>query len=205
LVANDSTIGKVFSAALSLKAVTLLFYSQGRSKCSIPNGTKLSPEETSGPFSLSVFLWLNELLFRGSRKVLGVKDLYRLDLALLSKNLHPRIWVNWEKTMRNGRWGLMLAIARSLDWSLFTPVPARLAFTRFSFCQPLLINGLLAYLQGGAKSRKVGFAWMAATAIICLGMSVSKALYGYKRVRMQTMVRSLLVLTIVRKTRNSKS
>jgi hypothetical protein len=102
LVANDSTMGRVFSAAVSLKAVILLLESQGRSKCGISNGTKLSREETSGPFSLSVYLWLNELLFRGGRKVLRIDDLYRLDHALLSKNLHAKVRFNWEKQRGKG-------------------------------------------------------------------------------------------------------
>jgi ATP-binding cassette, subfamily C (CFTR/MRP), member 1 len=76
LIGKDSVFGRIFSTAVSLKAVILLFESQGRSKCGIPKDVTLSPEETSGPFSLSAFLWLNDLMFRGGRKVLRFNDLY---------------------------------------------------------------------------------------------------------------------------------
>jgi ABC-type multidrug transport system fused ATPase/permease subunit len=151
-----------------------------------------------------VFLWLNKLLLRGSRKVLGMNDLYPLDHTITSENLHPRIWLEWQKPGKKGRRGLLLALARSLGWSLFTPMPARLALSAFNFCQPLLINGVLSYLQSDTKSRKVGFGWMGATAIVYLGMSISQALYGYQRVRMQTMVRGFLVSAIFRKTTELK-
>jgi ABC-type multidrug transport system fused ATPase/permease subunit len=45
---------------------------------------------------------------------------------------------------------------------------------------------------------------MAATAIIYLGMTASKALYGYQRVRMHTMVRGFLVSAIFHKTTELK-
>ena len=57
---------------------------------------RLSPEATSGVISQGFFWWLNDLFFRGFRKILAFDDLYEIDDSLASAALQHRIQVQWD-------------------------------------------------------------------------------------------------------------
>jgi ATP-binding cassette, subfamily C (CFTR/MRP), member 1 len=193
---------------MGLKIALLLLETQSKAKWMRSEDTNRSPEETSGPFSMSVLFWFNSLMARGVRKFLSLEDLFPLDTSLSAKQLHIKFWKNWKSiNSSEGKSRLLRTVWETLKLSILIPILPRLALIGFTFCQPLLINKIIDYLQSPAHevSRKVGYGLIGATAIAYIGITVSTALYGYQNQRTITKLRACLVSAIYQKTTELKA
>lgn len=188
-------VASLFTAGLGVKITILLLEAQGKQRW-IPDG-QLSPEETSGIFSLSFFYWLNSLVVGGYRKILSTADLYVLDDSLTAE-AHERpfqqIWLRHS----SHRYPLLRSLFATLKWSFLAPVFPRIAAGAFFFCQPFFINRIVSYLQVGRdeRSHNVGYGLVGAAALIYTGITVSNALYWYLYKRALSMLRACLVTAI---------
>jgi hypothetical protein len=57
-------------------------------------------------------------------------------------------------------------------WDFIAPVPPRLAMIAFIFCQPLLLNTFLSYLQDPLKSDNYGYGLIGAYGFVYFGIAV---------------------------------
>jgi ATP-binding cassette, subfamily C (CFTR/MRP), member 1 len=102
LASYSAAIAGILTTSLVLKIATLLVEAQSKLSLLRPREKQIGPEELSGFYSKSLFLWLNPLLRLGFSKVFTLNDLYCLDEQLLSASLVKRfepIWLKCESSI----------------------------------------------------------------------------------------------------------
>ncbi|KAI1735611.1 putative ABC multidrug transporter [Xylaria scruposa] len=193
----------VFTAGVTVKAVIVLFEAQRKTSWVKWDEKGHSPEETSGIYSLGLYSWLNQLAISGYRKVLQVPDLYPLDSAMTSTQLHSRFVERFDSPIFAGRkYRLLLILSRTLIRQLLLPILPRLVLIGFTLSQPFFIQSLINYLTKppGSVSVNIGYGFIGACILIYSGIALSTALYWYFQYRMLYMVRGTLVSAIYAKT-----
>lgn len=85
-------------------------------------------------------------------------------------------------------------------WQTFFPVLPRLALVAFTFCQPLLINRFLEYLQSPDESANIGYGLIGAYGVVYFGLAISTGFYWHGVYRWLALVRGALVSAIYKKT-----
>ncbi|KAM0563315.1 hypothetical protein ACHAPJ_001033 [Fusarium lateritium] len=124
-------------------------------------------------------------------------DLYPLDVALHSEQLHDRFKANMDYTKLKGDdYGLVKVLVKTMIVPLLLPIPLRLALLGFTFCQPFFIEKLLDHLSKPDIEANVGYGFIGAAILIYSGMAISAALCWYLHHRMRAMTRSILVTEI---------
>lgn len=195
-------IPHIFATALSVKAVVLLLESQSKSKWYLKTTRSRGAEECSGLFSLCTFSWLTSLIVRGHQTILGLENLPTLEPSLTAAHQQLRFEKAWRSSSRHGRKRLLSALATSAGTRGLYPVLPRIALIGFTFCQPLLIQGISQYLQNPpiAASTNFGYGWIGATFFAYSGMAVTSSVYWYNHERVLTRLRTDLVDSIFRQT-----
>lgn len=198
---QSQIIAQLFTAGVGIKVAILFLEAQGKQRWMKNDAS--SPEETSGIFGLVLFTWLNGLIATGYRKILSIKDLYALGDELLADAYEMPFWRNW-KRYSGHQHRLVRSFLATLKWQFLAPVIPRIALGAFSFCQPFLINSILAYLQQDRdqRSKNNGYGFIGATGLIYAGLAVSTALYWYLHQRSLSMLRACLVTAVYRTTTN---
>ncbi|TRX88968.1 hypothetical protein FHL15_010090 [Xylaria flabelliformis] len=193
----------VFTAAVTVKTAIVLFEAQRKTSWVKWDDKGHSPEETSGIYSLGLYSWLNRLAVSGYRKVLEVPDLYPLDSAMASAELHSYFVERFDSPMFAGhKYRLLLVLSRTLLRQLLLPILPRLALIGFTLSQPFFIQSLINYLAKPpcSVSANIGYGFIGACILIYSGIALSTALYWYFQYRMLYMVRGTLVSAIYAKT-----
>ncbi|KAK1721827.1 hypothetical protein BDP67DRAFT_389722, partial [Colletotrichum lupini] len=188
--ANDFHQARLSIASVILKVVVLVIESWTKRQA-IASEKQQSPEATSGLISLSTYFWVNDLFLRGFRKLLVLDDLYALDEAMSAEN----------KTQGH-KYALFRGIAQTLVGPFILPIIPRLCQMGFKFCQPLMIESLLNYLQEpvGASSPNKGYGYIGAAFLTYIGMATSSSVYWYFQERFVHMARGILASAVYRKT-----
>ncbi|KAF2155055.1 ABC transporter [Myriangium duriaei CBS 260.36] len=196
----------VSTCSFALKAVVLLLEAQGKQQYVVrPQDKVRSPEEFSGAYSRTLFWWLNRLLFIGFKKILKPSDLFVNKESLRTEHLNERFWTSWNSSSQEGKYALMIAVARALKWQLLFPIVPRLALLAFTFCQPLLLRRLLRYLQDPVEvsDRRTGYGLIGAYFLVYSGMALSSSVYWQATFKSISMLRGMLIAAIYRKTTTS--
>ncbi|KAF7162579.1 hypothetical protein CNMCM5623_007825 [Aspergillus felis] len=155
-----------------------------------------SPEEHYGALSILFFTWINPILLRGYRSILGNQD-----SPPLSKDMKPKFtrkamlqaWSQRAKPETNKT--LPIALMKCLWKPFVVAVFPRLFLIFFRYSQPILIKECIRYVVGyhaGTESNR-GF-WLVISAFfiyVCLALST--AMYQHRINRLKLMTRSALV------------
>ncbi|KAI3544155.1 hypothetical protein CABS03_04960 [Colletotrichum abscissum] len=200
--ANDFHQARLSIASVILKVVVLVIESWTKSQA-IASEKQQSPEATSGLVSLSTYFWVNDLFLRGFRKLLVLDDLYALDEAMSAEVLYAKFGPLLEKNKTQGhKYALFRGIAQTLVGPFILPIIPRLCQMGFKFCQPLMIESLLNYLQEpvGASSPNKGYGYIGAAFLTYIGMATSSSIYWYFQERFVHMARGILASAVYRKT-----
>lgn len=177
-VSAESTYSNLFVTALAVEAVMLLLESQQKTRWIRWDKNDHSPEETSGIFSLGVFLWLNRLFWRGYGRVLSISDLYALDGNMDPTRLHDKFSKNLDRSKLKGdKYGLTKALIRTLIGPLLVPMIPRLTLFGFQFAQPFFIERLLDYLAQDKLDPNIGYGFIGASFFIYCGIMLSWAFH----------------------------
>jgi ABC-type multidrug transport system fused ATPase/permease subunit len=204
---SEHVYSSTFCASVALKACILVFEAQQKASWVLWNDDEEehSPEETSGIFSLGVFFWLNKLFLAGYRTILTIETLLPLDSSLDAEALHAKFSRNMRYAKhKDGTFGLVKALARTLKVPLVLPIIPRLALLGFTFSQPFFIETLLDYLAEPTNNQNVGYGLIGASFVIYLGIATSKAFTWYFHHRVRIMIRSILVPAIFIKATNAR-
>ncbi|KAF4958905.1 hypothetical protein FSARC_10903 [Fusarium sarcochroum] len=194
---SELSYSAVFTTSLALKVVILLLETKSKNKWVTWDTDEHSPEETSSIFSLGVLSWLNSMFLQGYRSTISMDDLYPLDVALHSQQLHDRFKANMDyNKLKGDSYGLVKVLIKTMIVPLLLPIPLRLALLGFTFCQPFFIEKLLDHLSQPEIEANVGYGFIGAAILIYSGMAVSAALCWYLHHRMRAMTRSILVTEI---------
>lgn len=198
----------VLTAAAAVKGLLLVSESWQKADWLLVDRKRMSPEETSGLPSLGVYAWLYRLFMNGFRGVLSLDSLYPLDTALSTEVLAEKFQNTLESTPLGGKKrALLWVLCRASYKELMFPIAPRLVFLASSFCQPYLIDALLAFLGQDREERKKahGYGLILATMLTYSTIAISTALYWYLQERFVLRVRGSLVLSIYRKSTEVKS
>ncbi|EXF81101.1 hypothetical protein CFIO01_08197 [Colletotrichum fioriniae PJ7] len=184
---NEFRQARLSIASVILKVVVLAIEYRTKTRASASDKQQ-SPEATSGIISLSTYFWVNDLFLRGFRKLLLLDDLYALDYAMSAEVLYAK----FGPLLQNNRTQIPFIL----------PIIPRLCQMGFKFCQPLMIESLLNYLQKpvGASPPNKGYGYIGAAFLTYIGMATSSSIYWYFQERFVHMARGILASAVYRKT-----
>ena len=156
------------------------------------------PEALAGVISRSLFWWLNLLIQKGQKCILGLGDLYATDSALSSSYLETRLQASWRRRSLDGKYSLLIAMLSCFKGPLAILIFPRICLIGFKFSQPLLINRIISLIgePETALNKDIGYGLIGATAVIYLGLAISTAQYRHQIYRVITMIRGGLTCLI---------
>lgn len=161
----------------------------------------ISPEETSGIYSLTFFSWLVPLIRLGNQKILDTQDLYPLDSQLSSETVAKEFQKKWRYKKGAPKKTLLFAVFRSLAWSFYKPVPSRMAMIGFAFCQPFFIKALISYMEAGPTQYRASAPNLILASIFTYGgIALSNSSFHYLNQRLSAKIRGVLISAIFHKT-----
>ncbi|KAL7941848.1 P-loop containing nucleoside triphosphate hydrolase protein [Trichoderma barbatum] len=200
LVRADA-VAPVYTAVLGIKTLAFLLELREKRSILLSPWNCLGPEMTGSIVNRSLFWWLNNLLIRGFRATLSGNSLYDTDAAMKSTRLLGKLqaartkWSapKFEFCRRNK---LLFALLDSIKGTLNLAVFPRLCWIGFKFAQPFLLNRVVSFITNGKSKdlqKSTGFALVGATALVYLGVAISKVFYQHQLFRSLTMVRVAVV------------
>lgn len=197
-------IGKVFVSTVGIKVILLLLEALPKLRCLRKPTQVYTAENTSGPFSLSMFYWITDLIVQGNRKILSLDDLLPLDYSLSATVQFPAFERAWQSSNHHASMRFLLSLSKAMGFRMVYPVLPRIAMIGFSFCQPFLIQGISQYLQQqpDTVSANFGYGWIGATFFTYIGLAVSSSIYWYLQNRFLAVIRADVVAGIFRHTVN---
>ncbi|PKY09063.1 putative ABC transporter [Aspergillus campestris IBT 28561] len=185
------------SASLAVKLLLLILTNTEKRKWFLHTEKDHSTESVSGPFSRGLFTWLNGLLWKGHSVLLTGDALPTVHRKLLSSELSTRFADSWTRHPQKGQNALLVAVIKCLRWEIATIALPRLCVVGFSIAQPFLIGRVVTVLQQTSPlSQEMGYALIAATAIVFTGIAVSRASYEHLGYRATTMLRGGLMALV---------
>ncbi|RDW82953.1 hypothetical protein BP5796_04444 [Coleophoma crateriformis] len=174
LIGQDTIEARVFTTSLVVKVGVLILEAKEKRDHLIGDDKFRGPEETSSIFSQGVFYWLNQLVHAGYKKVLGLEDLYPLDDQLVAEMLQSKLTKSWEKPAGNKKHKLFFDTMDAFKWALLAPVIPRLVLMAFTFCQPLLLNTFIKYLEDPTAGDDVGYGLIGAYGLVYFGLATTE-------------------------------
>ncbi|KAL4902740.1 hypothetical protein BDW74DRAFT_186698 [Aspergillus multicolor] len=159
-------------------------------------GTDPLPSEATGNvFNRNFYWWLNRLLLRGFREVLAVEKLAAIDDGVSNESDAERFARKWDAVRERSPSSLILLLLTHHRSALLAAVLPRLALTGFTFAQPFLLTRIISYVSepATALTASYGTGLILATALIYLGLAITRATSQHKTYRLITMIRSSLV------------
>ncbi|PYI12622.1 P-loop containing nucleoside triphosphate hydrolase protein [Aspergillus sclerotiicarbonarius CBS 121057] len=200
----DEVFAKIFTTAVSVEAVIIILESRQKARWLVDDAKEYGPEETSGLYSLSTFMWLNRLFLAGYRKVLELEDLFPLDSEMEVSGLEARFMGHAQQTLHGQKHGLVVVLAKTLLIPLLLPIGPRIAVTGFTFCQAFLVQSVLKFLENKADdSPNLGYGLIGAAILIYAGIAIATSWYWYCQERCLYMARACLGSAIFQKTTQS--
>ncbi|KUI57164.1 Multidrug resistance-associated protein 1 [Cytospora mali] len=154
------------------------------------------PEATKGPIGRVLFLWINQILVRGYRKILQKDDLPLLDHYLSSRNLRQTILRVWDQRAKpeNGA-TVPRVLLKCLQTPFLAAIVPRIFVVLFRFAQPLLISRAIRFVTSSPEEdeRLNGYWIVVAASLIYIGMAVSTSIYKHRLNRLEVMIRGAMV------------
>ena len=166
----------MFLVSVILKVIVLILEERRKSNGFTDTATAFSPETVVGLTSQSFFWWLNDLLTEGFRKIITPGDLYPLDDNFSSESLGRKLSDFWQTKSKSDKDSVLKASLGAFGWPTLVPIFPRIVMIALKFCQPILINRFLAWLQQpeSAQTRSEGYGLVGAYGCIYIGLAVSQ-------------------------------
>ncbi|KAI1196741.1 P-loop containing nucleoside triphosphate hydrolase protein [Nemania serpens] len=192
------TIAIVFTLNLVFKLILFSLETRNKQKHLKMPYREWPPESLASVVSRTLFWWLNVLMIRGYRTVLGIGDLFPVDSELSSHYLARKAHDAWASRVLVGKYSLMSTIMWCFRSSFSMIIFPRLLMTGFKFAQPFLLRRVVALLgEPESQTRtEAGRLLIAATALVYVGLAFTNAHFRHHIYRSMTMVRGALVAMI---------
>lgn len=200
LDSNSRSITGIFCSMISIKVMVLFAEAIEKRRILLSPYRELSPEETSGIYSKSVFFWLNQLMTSGFHRVLQNHDLYPIDSDMTSQVLQQRMKNAWIAATPDKQRALFWAVLRANLKPLFYCVIPRLLLIGFKYTQPFLLTRTVSFANDESQPDSVGWGLTGAFFIVLLGIAVFNGLSYHMTYRFVTSARGNLISIIYSKT-----
>ncbi|KAK2036628.1 ABC transporter [Colletotrichum somersetense] len=161
-----------------------------------PNSKHPTPEQSSGFWSKTCFLWLAKTFYLGYSKLISLDDLPGLDSNMKSCVLHRNLVVAWNKYDHQSRHSLIKACFKGYLLPFLAPVIPRLCLTVFTFAQPFLINTTVTFVSIENPDANYGRGIIGAWVLVYLGIAISNSVYQYHNLRFTIRLRGGLIALV---------
>ncbi|KAH8659923.1 ABC transporter [Xylariales sp. PMI_506] len=200
LIPDSLNLACIYFTSFVVKALLFVLESTEKQRNLNEKWKTSAPEETSGPINRALFIWTNQLFRQGFRTILTVDTLTDLDREILSASKPLKLKERWQKS--HGDYALLWSFILHYKWNILAGVPPRLAYTAFSFLQPLLIQRVLDFTAEPTDitSNNVAYGLIGGYGMAYIGLAMSYAVYQHKTYRVLTLFRGSLVTLIFEKT-----
>ncbi|ATY61286.1 ABC multidrug [Cordyceps militaris] len=159
----------------------------------------LSGETLSGFWGRALFLWVNTTLKLGFRSILRVEDLKDLGPEFSSERLHTEFEPHWQTASPTSNHSLASALLRTLYPEFLRVIVPRICFLGFTFSQPWLIMAIIDTVVSGHPGSEISGGLVGATALVYIGIAISRGYYRHHAYRSATLTRGILVTAILHK------
>ncbi|PHH65591.1 hypothetical protein CDD81_2026 [Ophiocordyceps australis] len=203
LLLDQTAIPAIMTAAMALQAMGIVFESWEKRRVLRKPFSNWAAESLSGTFNRSLFFWLNPILLLGSRKILTLSDLPRLDVKLEADKLQADFNEAWEKVPDKAQSGALLSTWLSAhSRMILAGALPKLCLIAFLFTQPLLVERAMSFASTPDQPvfNNVGYGLIGAYALVYTGIAVSTGQEKWRMVRATTYMRGAIVPCITRKT-----
>ena len=179
---GENTVAGILSAIVVSKIAVLFMEMQGKKKLLRGKYVGISPETTSGILNRSTFFWMNQLFRLGFRKIISLEDLSPADEGLLSQTLCAKLEAacDLKPGSPTPAHSLLFTTLRSFKRPFAAAFLPRLVLIGFNYSQPFLIYRVVDYIGQPTYpgSSNDGYGLIGATAIIYIGIAVSKPIFS---------------------------
>ncbi|KAH7359713.1 multidrug resistance-associated protein [Pyrenochaeta sp. MPI-SDFR-AT-0127] len=193
LIRSTKGAAAAMTVTLVLTAVALLLESIEKKSSVVEEKRFGAPEEYSGFWTRTAFVWLAATFRAGYTKVLVPDDLPILDTRLQSDVLRQNLMSTWAKYDHRIPHSLLKACFHTNLFSFLSAIPPRLCRSVFYFTQPLLINATISYVGNASADSNFGIALIGAWVLVFCGIACSTALSTYQVTRFVTRVKGGLI------------
>ncbi|KAJ5248923.1 hypothetical protein N7468_000374 [Penicillium chermesinum] len=189
-----------FAAMMGVKALVLVAEAIEKRNILLDPWRGLSPEETSGIYSRSVFFWLNKLMTSGFQGVLRNEDLYPIDRDMTAEVLRDKMKYAWDRATKGKRRALLYALLRANTKALVYCIVPRLVQIGFRYVQPSLLTRVISFASDESQPDSIGWGLTGAFFLVLLGVAVSNGFFYHMNYRFLTRARGNLISIIYTKT-----
>lgn len=115
LLRVTSVVPSIFFLSLGLKLILLALESVPKTRFLLHPVKCFTEKETAGIFNLSLFAWLNPLIFNGYRLCLSIDDLYPVSHDMSSASVVAQLEATWEYSAcpKSKSYALFIATGRA--------------------------------------------------------------------------------------------
>ncbi|KAI1762970.1 ABC transporter [Hypoxylon sp. FL1150] len=166
----------------------------GGSNESSTKGRAFAPEQRSGIWARTSFVWLTATFRAGYNRILTLDDLPPLDTGLESQLVGKTLADTWATYDPQAKHSLLRACFRSYRLSFLSAVIPRLCLTGFTFAQPFLVSATVTFVGLENPDSNYGKGLIGAWAL------VSNSIHQYQNFRFTTRVRGGLIALIHNRT-----
>ncbi|KAM0744455.1 hypothetical protein ACQRIT_000088 [Beauveria bassiana] len=182
-------MGVMAAVCLATTLIKALFVTFGRISYQLQSRSALLR-------SHSVLDWVIVTLTLGFKNTIDLQHLPELDPQSRSEVLLPQLQAHWAKRNPNSRRPLLKACFDTLRWELAKLLPCRLASFGFTFSQPFVIQYVSLLVKHGHLPPDVVGRVTVMSALVFLGIAISKGYYRQLCHRVSTLLRGILVSAI---------
>ncbi|KAL7753938.1 hypothetical protein RI367_000870 [Sorochytrium milnesiophthora] len=159
-------------------------------------GSSENAETCAAPFARATFMWMTPLMQLGRQRALTLADTYELSPKLRSKRVYE-LFLAAKDSHHNSQ----LLPIRSLLWQLRTEVIisvlAQVGAIVFAFTQPLLVNGLLAFIQSYSMPapQPAQHGYLLAVGVLVAGLL--EGIFAQQQIHYSVIIRTRLQTTLM--------
>lgn len=194
------SIAGCFASMVGVKIMVLLTEATEKRGILLEPYQNLSPEETSGIYSRSVFFWLNWLMATGFSRILQNNDLYPIDREMSSAVLREQMQQTWNASPKDSSRALFWAVLRANIKPFLVCIIPRLSQSAFRYAQPFLLSRTISFANDLSQPEEIGWALTGAFFFVLLGLALSNGWYYHMTYRLITSIRGSLISIIYAKT-----
>ncbi|KAI5860382.1 putative ABC transporter [Durotheca rogersii] len=165
-----------------------------------------SCEESHGVLSRVFFIWINPILRRGYRNILGPQDLPPLGKDMKPGLMRKTILRTWtQRAKPETKRALPLAVLKCTRSPFLAAIVPRLFLIVFRYSQPVLIKQSIRFVTMAPTNTvgNYGYWLILSAATVYLGLAISTAVYQHALNRLKVITKSAPVGLIHHKMMNS--
>ncbi|GAB1316363.1 hypothetical protein MFIFM68171_06573 [Madurella fahalii] len=188
------------TATLAVKVALVLAEAARKDSLLLPDSKeKFSTEQLAGLYGRSLFFWLGSTLWNGFTRYLVPSDLSGPRDDVSAEFMRDNFRAHWlHNPNKSGKTALFSTLFKSMPAKFLIPVVPRATIVALTLTQPMLLERMLTFVQGGQadiyeQRMDVGYALIGAFAVLYTLMALFNAWYAHACNKLALEMRSQLI------------